>query len=165
MKTTRRALLLAAMGAGLPLGYLALQSAAVPVMDMVLLDGSRHKPVDFEGRVTLVNFWATSCSVCVAEMPAMAETYQHFRGRGFSVVAVAMQHDAPSRVVHFVQSRALPFPVAIDNTGAVARAWGDVALTPTSFLVNQSGKVIKRYQGAPNFAELRALIEATLAQG
>lgn len=165
MKMTRRALVLGTLGASLPVSYLLWQSAAVPAVDMVLLDGSRHKPVDFEGRVTLVNFWATSCAVCVAEMPDMVETYQRFRGRGFSVVAVAMQYDAPSRVVHFVQSRKLPFPVAIDNTGAVARAWGDVSLTPTSFLVNRSGRIIKRYQGAPNFAELRALIEASLAQG
>jgi peroxiredoxin len=165
MNLSRRAALLAAAGIGLPAGYLYLQSGSVPDEDMVLLDGSRHTRANFEGRVTLVNFWATSCTVCVAEMPAMADTFLRYRDRGFSLVAVAMQHDAPSRVVHFSQSRGLPFPVAIDNTGAVARAWGDVSLTPTSFLVNQNGRVVRRFQGAPDFAELRALIERTLAKG
>lgn len=164
MKLPRRALLLAATASSFPAGYLYLQSDAVPREDMVLLDGSRHTGAHFEGRVTLVNFWATTCSVCVAEMPAMADIFLRYRERGFSLIAVAMQHDPPSRVVHFSQTRALPFAVAIDNTGAVARAWGDVKLTPTSFLVNRHGRVVRRLQGAPDFSELGALIEQTLAK-
>jgi len=52
---------------------------------------------------------------------------------------------------------------AIDNTGAVARAWGDIALTPTTFVVNKRGEVVKRYVGEPDFAALHKLIEKLLA--
>jgi peroxiredoxin len=75
-----------------------------------------------------------------------------------------MQYDAPSSVVNFAQTRGLPFPVAIDNTGEVARVWGDVAKTPTSYLVDKRGRIVKRYVGAPDFAALHALIEQLLAQ-
>jgi peroxiredoxin len=75
-----------------------------------------------------------------------------------------MAYDPPSYVVNFVQTRKLPFDVAIDNTGAVAKAWGDVQLTPTSYLVNKKGEIVKRYVGEPNMQELHKLIEALLKE-
>jgi peroxiredoxin len=66
-------------------------------------------------------------------------------------------------VVNFAQTRQLPFKVAIDNTGAIAKAWGDVQLTPTTFLLDKKGDIVKRYVGEPDFAELHALIEKLLA--
>ena len=67
-------------------------------------------------------------------------------------------------MVNYAQSRQLPFKVAIDNTGAVAREWGDIQLTPTTFLVNKRGEIVKRFVGAPDFAELHRLIEKLLAE-
>jgi len=111
-----------------------------------------------------VNFWATSCTTCVAEMPEVIATYNKYKERGFDTVAVAMSYDPPSYVVNFAQTRQLPFKVAIDNTGSVAKAWGDIQLTPTTFLVNKRGEIVKRYVGAPNFAELHQLLEKLLAE-
>jgi peroxiredoxin len=75
-----------------------------------------------------------------------------------------MKYDPPAYVVNFAQTRELPFWVAIDNTGLIAKAWGDVTLTPTTYLVNKRGEIVKRYVGEPNFTELHALIEALLAK-
>jgi len=138
---------------------------AAPESTFVLLDGSKNTTAALKGKVTLVNFWATSCVSCVAEMPQLAATYTKYQARGYDTVAVAMRYDPPAYVVNFAQTRQLPFKVAIDNTGAVAQAWGDVQLTPTSYLVNKRGEIVKRYVGAPNFAELHRLIEQLLAQG
>lgn len=111
-----------------------------------------------------MNFWATSCTTCVAEMPEIVTTYNKYKDRGYETMAVAMSYDPPSYVVNFAQTRQLPFKVAIDNTGSVARAWGEVQLTPTTFLLNKRGEIVKRYVGAPNFAELHQLIEKLLAE-
>lgn len=135
-----------------------------PPSTFVLLDGSKKTTADLQGRVTLVNFWATSCTTCVAEMPKLVATYDKYRAKGFDTVAVAMSYDPPSYVVNYAQTRNLPFQVAIDNTGAVAKAWGDVQLTPTTFVVNKRGEIVKRYVGEPNFAELHKLIEQLLAE-
>jgi peroxiredoxin len=123
-----------------------------PDSTFVLLDGSRFQSSTLKGKVTLVNFWATSCVSCVAEMPHLVETYQKFQAKGYETVAVAMSYDPPAYVVNFAQSRRLPFKVAIDNTGDVARAWGDVKLTPTSFVVNKRGGNCQTVRGA---AQLR----------
>jgi peroxiredoxin len=143
--------------------YVAGRADPAPLSTFVLLDGSTRTAHDFKGKVTLVNFWATSCVTCVAEMPKLVATWREFHGRGYDTLAVAMSYDPPSYVVNYAQTRELPFGVAIDNTGAVARAWGDVKLTPTTFLVNRRGEIIKRYQGEPDFAELHRLIEKLLA--
>ncbi len=129
----------------------------------MLLDGSTRTTADLKGRVTLVNFWATSCVTCVAEMPEIVATHEKYKARGYQTLAVAMRYDPPAYVVNFAQTRKLPFEVAIDNTGAVAKAWGDVQLTPTTFVVDKRGEIVKRYVGAPDFAELHQLIEKLLA--
>ena len=130
----------------------------------VLLDGSKRTTAELKGRVTLVNFWATSCVTCVAEMPKVVATYQKYHAKGYDTLAVAMRYDPPSYVVNFTETRRLPFQVAIDNTGAVAKAWGDVQLTPTTYLVNKRGQIVKQYVGEPDFAALHLLIEKLLAE-
>ena len=138
---------------------------AAPESTFVLLDGSKQTTQDLKGKVTLVNFWATSCTTCVAEMPQIVATYDKFKAKGYETVAVAMQYDPPSYVVNFAETRKLPFKVAIDNTGAVAKAWGDVQLTPTTYIVDKRGAIVKSYVGPPNFPELHRLIEKLLAEG
>lgn len=145
--------------------FLATSSRPAPETRFVLLDGSSQSIKEQGGKVTLVNFWATSCVTCVAEMPKIVATFEKYKGRGYDTVAIAMSYDPPSYVVNFAQTRKLPFKVAIDNTGVVAKSWGNVALTPTSFLVNQRGEIVKRYVGEPDFPELHQLIESLLIEG
>ena len=148
-------------------GWLLLRSPGfgqAPDTAFVLLDGSKKDTADFRGKVVLVNFWATSCTTCVAEMPRIISTYDKYRERGYDTVAVAMSYDPPSYVVNFTETRRLPFKVAIDNTGAVASAWGDVRLTPTSYLIDKRGEIVKRYVGEPDFAELHRLLDKLLAE-
>ena len=144
--------------------YLGTGRTTAPASSFVLLDGSTRTTADLKGRVTLVNFWATSCVTCVAEMPELVATYNKYRDKGYETLAVAMSYDPPAYVVNFTETRKLPFKVAIDNTGANARDWGDVKLTPTTYLVNKRGEIVKRYVGTPDFAELHRLIEKLLSE-
>ena len=144
--------------------YLDTGRSAAPESTFVLLNGTSQSTADLRGKVTLVNFWATSCTTCVAEMPEIVATYNKYHAKGFDTLAVAMSYDPPSYVVNFAETRKLPFKVAIDNTGKVAQAWGDVRLTPSTFIVNKRGEIVKTYVGAPNFPELHQLIEKLLAE-
>ena len=135
-----------------------------PNSTFVLLDGSKQTTTDLKGKVTLVNFWATSCVTCVAEMPKVVATYNKYKSQGYDTMAVAMSYDPPNYVVNYTETRKLPFKVAIDNTGAVAKAWGDVQLTPTTYLVNKRGEIVKQYVGEPDFVALHQLIEKLLAE-
>lgn len=149
-------------------GYLGWQSFAArepaPAVSYTLLDGTKGSTESLRGKVVLVNFWATSCTTCVAEMPQIVSTYDKYKGRGYETVAVAMSYDPPAYVARFAETRKLPFGVAIDNTGEIAKRFGDVQLTPTSYLLNKRGEIVKRYVGAPDFAALHKLVEQLLAE-
>ncbi|HEY1152033.1 MAG TPA: TlpA disulfide reductase family protein [Pseudoduganella sp.] len=133
-----------------------------PEVTFVGIKGEQITPASLRGKVVMVNFWATSCTTCVAEMPEMIDTYNKYKSKGLEFVAVAMKYDAPNYVVNFTETRQLPFKVALDVTGEAAKAYGDVNMTPTTFVIDKDGKIIKRYVGKPEFAELHKLLEKTL---
>jgi peroxiredoxin len=135
-----------------------------PASTFVLLDGATVTTADLKGKVTLVNFWATTCVTCVKEMPSLVNTHNKYKNQGFETVAVAMSYDPPAWVLNFAQTRQLPFKVAFDNTGELAKSWGDVRLTPTTYLVDKQGRIVKRFVGEPDFTALHGLIEELLAQ-
>ena len=111
-------------------GYLVFQGVGsnqpVPQVGYTLLDGTRSSTDQLKGKVVLINFWATSCTTCVKEMPQIVATHEKFKGRGYDTLAVAMSYDPPAYVINFAESRRLPFGVAIDNTGGIAKSFGNV---------------------------------------
>lgn len=135
-----------------------------PTFEYTLLDGVRRRSDSLRGKVVLVNFWATSCQPCLAEMPRLVATHERFRGRDFETLAVAMSYDPPAAVSDYAQTRRLPFGVVIDNTGAIARRFGDVQATPTTFVIDKHGRVARRVLGEPDFAALDRVIDGLLAE-
>ncbi len=135
-----------------------------PPFAYTLLDGSQGRSSDLRGQVLMVHFWATSCAVCVKEMPQIVATQRLYAGRGFATLAVALASDAPARVADFAERWRLPFGVVIDNTGAIANSFGNVEATPTTLLIDRHGAVARRWVGAPDFAALHGQIERLLAE-
>jgi peroxiredoxin len=135
----------------------------VPDVTFISLNGQKISTPGLRGKVVIVNFWATSCVTCVKEMPQMIDTYNKFKGQGLEFVAVAMKYDPPNYVVNFTETRKLPFTVALDSGGDIAKAFNDVTLTPTTYVIDKNGKVLKRYVGEPDFAALHALLQQALA--
>ena len=135
-----------------------------PEVDFVLLDGQRLSTAQLQGQVLYVHFWATSCSVCLAEMPQLVATFEKFRSRGFQTLAVAVSYDPPALVSDYAIAHHLPFGVAIDNTGRIAERFGQVTQTPTSFLIDRRGRIVQLFVGEPDFAALRGQVERLLAE-
>lgn len=152
-----------AIAVGVAVAFGPARGAAAPVVAYTLLDGTQHSSADWRGKVVLVNFWATTCATCVREMAQIAALHDRFKARGFETVAVSMHYDAPASVAHYASTRQLPFGVVIDNTGAIAQSFGNVDATPTTFLIDQRGRIVARVVGAPDFAALGAQIENLLA--
>ncbi len=155
------AAVVAVLGAG---GYFfAAKPATAPDVTFISLDGQKISAQSLRGKVVMVNFWATSCSTCVKEMPHMVETYNKYKGQGLEFVAVAMQGDRPDYVLNYTQTRQLPFKVALDSGGDIAKSFGNVVMTPTTFVIGKDGTILKRYVGEPEFPALHALLEKALA--
>lgn len=152
------------MGAGSSLVTGCSRSGGIPRFEFTALDGQRQSSHSLRGQVVLVSFWATTCSICVADMPQLVALHQRFAGPGFKTLAVAMSYDPPTRVADFAQSRRLPFDVVIDNTGAIAAAFGDVRATPTTALLDSSGHLRHLAPGKPEPQALAEKIAGLLAE-
>jgi len=149
-------------------GFFAYQSInakqAAPSLSFTNLQGNKTSTQSLLGKVYMVNFWATSCTTCVKEMPQLIASYEKFRAQGLEFFAVAMSYDPPNYVLNFTETRQLPFQVVLDVEGKIAQAFGDVKLTPTTFVIDKQGNIIKRYVGEPSFAELDQLLAQLLKQ-
>ncbi len=136
---------------------------AAPEVSYISLKGEKITSQSLRGKVVMVNFWATDCATCIKEMPQMVETYNKFHGHGLEFVAVAMKSDPPNYVINFTETRRLPFTVALDSNGGLAKAFGNVTMTPTTFVIDKQGNIIKRYVGEPDFGALHELLKKALA--
>ncbi len=164
MKFTKPLLVVVAVLAVLgALAYAMIDKPRAPAATFTTLEGKSLVLSELRGKVVLVNFWATSCPGCIKEMPGMIETYQAYKDRGFEIIAVAMRYDPPNYVTNFVQTRQLPFPVTLDTDGAHARAFGDVQLTPTSFIIGKDGSILEQKMGELDFVKLKALLDKELS--
>ena len=155
--------IVAILGVVLFLALSLLKREQAPAATFNTLKGEQLTTTSLRGKVVLVNFWATSCGSCLAEMPQMVGTFNKYRERGFEMVAVAMSYDPPQYVQNYAETRQLPFTVALDTTGSNAKAFGDVQLTPTAFLIDKDGNILKRFVGIPDEAGLHKLIEKALS--
>jgi peroxiredoxin len=152
-----------AVAIGISAWFIWRPTEAAPTITLTGLDGRQFTLRDLRGKVVLIKFWATSCTTCVRQMPETIATQQKYAAQGYETIAIAMRYDPPNYVVNFVQTRKLPFTVVIDSMGKIAQAFGNVQLTPTAFLINKQGQVVKRYVGEYDRAEFEATLEKTLA--
>ena len=166
MLKSRNLILVLVVAAAVAFAAFAIWSAkpAAPQVTFVSLQGEKITTADLRGKVVLVNFWATDCTTCVKEMPEVVATYNKYHGQGFETIAVAMKHDPPNYVLNYTEKNRLPFKVALDPVGELARAFGEVKLTPTTFIIDKQGRMVMRILGEPDFAKLHALLEEKLRE-
>jgi peroxiredoxin len=135
------------------------QKNSAPSLAMTTLSGQSINLADLRGKTVLVNFWATSCPGCVKEMPQLVDIYQRYHQQGLEIVAVAMSYDPADNVRRYAIENKLPFPVVMDTQGDIARAFGEVKLTPTSFVIDADGNIAEQTIGDVDFAKLRQRLD------
>ncbi|CAM4151493.1 peroxiredoxin family protein [Bordetella tumulicola] len=153
------------VAAGIGAWFVWRPAPTAPDVAFTTIEGKTFSMQDLRGKVVMVKFWATSCVTCVKQMPGAIETYNEYAPKGYETVAVAMSYDPPNYVLNYAETRKLPFPVTLDTKGELARAFGDVKLTPTAFLIDKQGHIIKRYLGDYDVAEFHATLKKALAAG
>ncbi|HSR62478.1 MAG TPA: TlpA disulfide reductase family protein [Gammaproteobacteria bacterium] len=116
------------------------------------------------GQPVLVTFWATTCSGCMQEMPHLISLYNDYEDKGLEIIGVAMPYDIPSHVVQLASERNVPYPIALDIDSSITSAFGDVMLTPTSFLIAPDGTIIKHKIGEMDMKKLREQISNLLSR-
>ncbi len=133
---------------------------AAPNFTLTTLDGETVNLSDFRGKVVLVNFWASWCPPCVAELPTIHQFYQSHQTDGFVVLAVNAQEDRGT-VSGFINQHGYTFPVLLDPDSVAADEYGIRAL-PTSFIVDKNGEIRYVHRGEIDTATLKKVVEPLL---
>ncbi len=142
------------------------QGFLAPDFELQDTAGNSLRLSDLQGRPVLLNFWASWCPPCQAEMPAMEQVYQAYAAQGFVVLAVNTTYqDGETEALQFMQSHGLTFPVLFDRSGTTSHQYDTRAL-PTSYFIAPSGIIQEVVVGGPmSEALLRSQVERLLKEG
>lgn len=137
-----------------------LRSTPQPMPDVTfnLLDGRNLDSADLRGRPVLVNFWSVTCGICLQDMPRLTRLQETLVDRKLQVIGVALPSDPPPAVIALVEQREPGYAIALDVHGEVSRAFGDIQLTPTSFLIDPAGQIRYSEQGPLDETRIRATL-------
>jgi len=119
--------------------------------------GPRNRP---RAELVLLHFWATFCKPCREELPALDRLSREFAGKGFAVLAIAVDRDDPQAVEHFVREHTIRLTVPLDPGGEVRKKY-EIDALPTSYLIGPDGRFVGRVVGAHDWIspEFRALVD------
>lgn len=145
------------IGSGLKFG-----PSTAPNVTFTTITGKKIALKALRGKPVIVTFWATDCTPCVKEIPHLIELYRRHHDLGLEIIAVAMVYDPPSHVVSMTRDQRLPYDVVLDLSAGHARAFDDVNLTPTTFVIGPEGNIVEHTIGAFDPAKMNALIELIL---
>lgn len=160
----KNTLLLGAIMGGFCLTTFAADPAsrpAAPAWELKDLDGKPVKLADFKGKVVLLNFWATWCPPCRAEIPDLISLQQQYSPRGLVVIGVAMDHGGAAVVRPYVKKFGIEYPIVIGNQ-KIGEAYGGIEVLPTTFVIDRKGNVVVEQKGAAERAEFESEIKPLL---
>lgn len=139
------------------------QGFAAPDFTLQTLDGRTLTLNDLRGKAVVLNFWATWCSPCKAEMPALQKVYSATHGQGVEIIAITVESNT-ANIQRFVEAYHLTFPIGLDAGAAVSRRYR-VEGTPTTFFIDKNGIIQAVVVGGPMSEGLiRSKIEALLEE-
>lgn len=138
--------------------------STAPAVSLKITDGRVIHLQDLRGKPVLITFWATTCPGCIKEMPHLISLYDELSDKGLEIIGIAMSYDPPNRVIELINKRRVSYPIALDPDGSIAKAFDNVLLTPTSFLISPEGKILKHKLGEMNIEKLREQILDLLTQ-
>ncbi|MCI0485228.1 MAG: TlpA family protein disulfide reductase [Blastocatellia bacterium] len=125
---------------------------STPDFNLKDISGKEVKLSDFKGKVVVVNFWATWCGPCVAEIPSFVKLREQYHGRGLEIIGISLDRDSPERVARFAKKFNMNYPVVMGTQEAVA-SFGSMDAIPTTFIIDRRGQVHSRHIGLMSFNE------------
>ncbi|MBI3793552.1 MAG: TlpA family protein disulfide reductase [Nitrospinae bacterium] len=123
-----------------------------PEIRLVTLDGKKLHLADYKGKWVFLNFWATWCPPCLAEMPEMETFYQKFKAKNMVMLAVSVDKDDPARIRAFIKNHGYTFDVFNDPDGEALSKFGGSNI-PATFIINPRGEIVSQANGPRSWTD------------
>lgn len=123
--------------------------------------GSTVKLSDYKGKVVLVNFWATWCPPCRAEIPDFIAVRDSLNAKGFEILGISLDEGGAKDVAPFAKEYRITYPLALGNQDIVKR-YGGIRGIPTSFLIDRQGRIVQKWPGMIDKTTLENAVKAVL---
>jgi cytochrome c biogenesis protein CcmG/thiol:disulfide interchange protein DsbE len=137
---------LAKKPAGDQIDQASFKGKPAPEFQLKDLNGKTVKLSDYRGKAVLLNFWATWCPPCKAEMPWFVDMQNRYAAQGFQVVGISMDEGSPGDVAKFSKEIGVNYPVLLGDEH-VSDQYGSVQALPTSFFIDRNGNIVNRVFG------------------
>jgi cytochrome c biogenesis protein CcmG/thiol:disulfide interchange protein DsbE len=125
-----------------------------------VLQGKDFSLSQFKGKVVVINFFTFFCGPCREEMPDLNKINNELKGQGLQTLGIALSSD-PTQIRFLVKQLGLEYPVLI-GTDKVSKAYGDVAVVPTTFIIDKSGNVVQKLEGTRSKEQFLNMIKPLL---
>ncbi|MBL4783756.1 MAG: TlpA family protein disulfide reductase [Porticoccaceae bacterium] len=134
-----------------------------PTVTLNTINGEKITIDSLQGKPAIITFWATDCPGCIKEIPHLKAIHADYAAKGLNLIAVAMKHDKPEHVIAMTKDKQLPYKIALDSQGDIAKAFGNVRLTPTTFLIAPDSSIVIQKLGVFDEQHMRQQIDKLLA--
>ena len=134
-----------------------------PAFSLTDIDGQPLKLSNYQGKVVVLDFWATWCGPCRIEIPGFVDLQKRYGTQGFSMIGISMD-DGPEPVVDFYKELQMNYPVAVGNS-RLGELYGGIPGLPTTYLIGRDGRIYAKHVGATDLSVFEAEIKELLAAG
>ena len=138
-------------------------TTTAPNLNLTTLDGKKVTLADIKGKPIFLNFWATWCPPCVAEMPFINELYPEYKDKVNFVMVSVDSADTKDKVVKFITDNRFTLPIYTAEQGELYKTY-NVQGIPTTYIINSKGNILQKHVGGMNKAELKALLDTAVAE-
>ena len=136
-------------------------AASAPNWELKDLDGKTVRSSDFKGKVVVLDFWATWCGPCRAEIPNFVALRKKYAPEGLVVIGASVDEGGASTVKPFTQKLGVNYPVVLVDK-KLQQAFGGIEAIPTTFIIDRTGRVVKKHSGFANKDEFEQEIKPLL---
>ena len=133
--------------------------SSLPDITLETLDGNTMTLQSLRGKPALIVFWASTCAICLKEMPRLINLYHTYAPQGLEVIGIVIYYNNPTEAAAMVEERQIPYRILLDRNKQATHAFGNVHFTPSTFLISPSGKIVYRQTGLTNFDAIEQSIK------